>query len=134
MAVEIIECVQNSPEWYKARLGLVTCSMLKTVLASGKGGGESLTRATYMRKLAGEIITGEPMDNYVSADMERGKLMEDEARSYYAYACDDKLQRIGFVRNGQKGCSPDSWVGKDGMFETKSAFPHILIEKLLKGT
>lgn len=134
MAIEIFDCEQGSPAWYACKRGIPSASMFKTVLANGKGGSESLTRATYLRKLAGEIITGEPMDNYVSADMERGKLMEDEARSYYAFQNNVEMQRIGFVRNGQKGCSPDSWVGKDGMFETKSAFPHILIEKLLKGT
>jgi len=107
--------------------------MFKVVMSKGKDGGEGLTRKTYRYKLAGEAVTGEPMENYVSADMERGKVMEDEARSYYAFQNNVEMQRIGFVRNGQKGCSPDSFVGDSGMFETKSAFPHILIDKLLKG-
>lgn len=134
MAVEIIDCIQGEPEWYACRRGLVTSSMFKVVLANGKGGGESLTRTTYMRKLAGEIITGEPMENYQNENMIRGQEMEDEARSYYAFQNNVEMQRIGFVRNGAKGCSPDSWVDNDGMFEAKSAFPHILIDKLLKGT
>jgi predicted nucleic acid-binding protein len=29
----------------------------------------------------GEILTGEPMESYSNAHMERGKAMEDEARS-----------------------------------------------------
>lgn len=132
MPVQIIECEQGTPEWYACRLGLVTSSMFKTVLASGKGGSESLTRATYMRKLAGEIITGEPMDNYVSADMARGTIMEDEARSYYAFSTGAEMQRVGFIRNGSKGCSPDSLIDTQGMFETKSNAPHVLIELILK--
>lgn len=132
MAVEVVDCIQGTPEWIACRLGLVTSSMFKTVLANGKGGGESLTRATYMRKLAGEIITGEPMENYVSADMERGKLMEDEARSYYAFSTGANMQRVGFIRNGAKGCSPDSLIDTQGMFETKSNAPHVLIELILK--
>jgi hypothetical protein len=34
---------------------------------------ESKTRATYMRKLIGEIITGEPSEGFTNAHMERGK-------------------------------------------------------------
>lgn len=134
MAIQIIDCAQQSPEWYQARLGIPTSSMFKTVLANGKGGGESLTRKTYLLKLAGEIITGEPMDNYVSVDMERGNAMEDEARSYYAFTTGVELQRVGFIRNGARGCSPDSLISRDGMLELKTAFAHILIEKLLRGT
>ncbi len=118
MAIQIFDCAQNSPEWYACRLGLVTSSMFKTVLGRGKGDGESLTRGIYLRKLAGEIITGEPMENYQNENMIRGQQMEDEARSYYAFQNNVEMQRIGFVRNGAKGC----------------AFPHILIDKLLKGT
>lgn len=133
-SIQILDCEQRSPQWYAARLGLVTSSMFKVVLANGKGGGESLTRGTYLRKLAGEILTGEPMDNYVSADMERGNTMEDEARAYYAFSTGAELTRVGFIRNGSRGCSPDSLISRDGMLEIKTAFPHILIEKMLKGT
>jgi hypothetical protein len=35
-----------------------------TVMAKGKDGGKSVTRRTYMLKLAGEILTGEPMESY----------------------------------------------------------------------
>src|SRR6266576_5833969 len=108
MAIQIFDCAQNSPEWYACRLGLVTSSMFKTVLARGKGDGESLTRGIYLRKLAGEIITGEPMENYQNENMIRGQQMEDEARSYYAFQNNVEMQRIGFVRNGAKGSSPAS--------------------------
>lgn len=132
MPIEIIECEQNSPQWYQARLGLVTASVFKTVLANGKGGGESLTRKTLLYKLAGERVTGEPMENYVSAEMARGTAAEDEARTYYAMVTNAEMQRVGFVRNGKKGCSPDSLIGTQGMFETKSNAPHVLIELIFK--
>lgn len=130
--LEIIDCEQNSPEWFAARLGIPTASCFSTVLASGKGGGPSLTRAKYMRELVGERITGEPNEGYTNPNMERGKAMEAEARDLYAFLHDEPLQRVGFIRNGDKGCSPDSLAGAKGGVEIKTALPHILIDVLQK--
>lgn len=132
MTLQIIECEQNSPEWYAARLGIPTASMFATVMASGRGGGESKTRAEYMRKLAGELLTGDPMENYVSQHMERGKIMEDEARDLYAFLKNCEPQRVGFIRNGNAGCSPDSLIGDRGGLEIKTALAHIQIDRLMK--
>lgn len=130
--IQIHDCEQNSPEWFEARRGIPTASEFSTILASGKGGGESLTRRTYLRKLAGEIITGECAENYSNANMERGKTVEAEARERYAFDRDVDPQLVGFVRNGQMGCSPDSFVDDDGGLEIKTAFPHIQIDRLLR--
>lgn len=131
--IQIIDCEQNSTEWYQARLGIPTASMFATVMAVGVKGGKSLTRIAYLNKLAGEILTGEPMENYVSADMERGKLMEDEARDLYTFETGSEPQRVGFVRNGEKGASPDSLIGESGGLEIKSAAAHIQVARLLDG-
>lgn len=131
--MQIIECTQGEPEWFTARLGIPTASMFATVMAVGKSGGKSLTRVAYLNKLAGEILTGEPMENYVSPDMERGKLMEDEARDLYAFQNGVEPQRVGFVRNGNVGCSPDSLIGDAGGLEIKSAAAHIQVARLLDG-
>jgi hypothetical protein len=129
--MQIIECDQGTPEWFAARAGIPTASMFKTVMAVGPRGGKSATRVDYLNKLAGEILTGEPMDNYVSSDMERGKLMEDEARDLYAFMNGIEPQRVGFIRNGNQGASPDSLIGDNGGLEIKSAAAHIQIERLL---
>lgn len=131
--MQIINCEQGSEEWFRARAGMPTASEFATVMASGRGGGDSKTRRTYMLKLAGETLTGEPSESYTNAHMERGKVMEDEARRWYAFSRDVEPERVGFIVNGPKGCSPDSLLGADGMVEIKTALPHILIEKLLKG-
>jgi hypothetical protein len=126
--IKVFDCDQGSDEWYRVRAGLPTASEFSTVLARGRSGGESKTRRTYMLKLAGEILTGEPMESYSNANMERGKAMEPEARNLYAFLVDDELARVGFIQNGAKGCSPDAFVGPSGMLEIKTAFPHILID------
>lgn len=127
--MQILDIEQGTPEWFAARAGVPTASMFATVLAKGEG----KTRRTYMMKLAGELLTGEPMENYSNGYMERGKEMEDEARDLYAFRQDVEPQQVGFIRNGAKGCSPDSLIGNDGMVEIKTKAPHLLIEVLLKG-
>ena len=121
---------QGTDEWKKIRCGIPTASQFSTVMASGKSGGPSLTRAKYMRELVGERITGEPTEGFNSVHMERGKVMEIEARNLYAFVHDEPLEQVGFIRNGDKGCSPDALIGKNGMVEFKSALPHILIDIL----
>lgn len=126
------EIEQGSEAWFECRLGIPTASEFATVMAKGKEGGASKTRKTYMLKLAGEILTGEPMTSYSNAYMERGKAMEDEAREAYAFIHDADIRRVGFIRNGDKGGSPDSLVGENGGLEIKTAEPHIQIERILR--
>lgn len=128
MAIEFIDCQQNDEAWFRARMGIPTASMFSTVLASGRGGGESKTRATYLRKLAGEIITGEPMESFTNKHIERGHTMEPDARNYYALVTGNTPKQVGFIRNGDKGGSPDALIGDDGLLEIKTAEPHRLIE------
>lgn len=130
--IEIWDGEQNSEDWKLARCGIVTASQMKTVIANGKGGGESVTRRKYLYQLAGEILTGEPTETYSNHHMQRGHDLEEEARSYYAFLTDTKPELVGFIRNGDKGCSPDSLIGTDGMLEIKTALPSILIELIFK--
>lgn len=129
-AIEIFECEQGSPEWFSVRLGMPTASEFATLLSTGRSGGESKTRRTYLYKLAGERITGTPMESYTNKYMERGKALEPEARDYYQFLTNSKLQRVGFIKNTNKGCSPDSLIGNNGMLEVKTEAPHLLIERL----
>jgi hypothetical protein len=133
MPLEIIDVTQGSEAWLRSRLGLPTASEFSTVMAKGKDGGKSLTRKTYLLKLAGEILTGEPMESYTNQHMERGKEQEAEAREAYELMKDIDCQQVGFIRNGDKGCSPDSLIGEAGALEIKTALPHIQVERLLKG-
>lgn len=132
MTLIVHDMPQGSPEWFSVRAGKPTASEFATVLAKGKDGGASVTRETYMNKLAGEIYTGEPMENYVSADMLRGKEQEDAARDRYALLHDADPVRVGFLEETdiRAGASPDALLGNDGLLELKSAAPHVLIHRL----
>lgn len=133
--LEIFNVEQGTPEWKACRIGIPTASEFETVLRkSGRGpGGTSKERRTYMLKLIGEALTGEPMESFSNAHMERGKAMEDEARKYYELAVDVTTQRIGFMRRGRAGASPDSLVGDDGLLEIKTKLPHLQLEVLDAG-
>ena len=120
------DIVQGSPEWFEARAGIPTASRFSTVMAKGEG----KTRSEYMRTLAGEVITGEIEESFSSPHMERGKLMEDEARETYAFINSVEPYQVGFIRNGDKGASPDSLIGTDGGLEIKTALPRIQIDRL----
>lgn len=133
MAAEIINCEQGTEEWFRARAGIPTASEFSTVMAKGRGGEDSKTRRTYMLKLAGEIITGEPTEGYTNAHMERGHALEDEGRAAYQFQTGNQMKQVGFIRNGDKGCSPDSLIGENGMLEIKTKLPHLLLDCILKG-
>lgn len=129
------DIVQGAPEWFAARAGIPTASEFDAVIAKGKGNEPSKTRRSYMLKLAGERITGEVAESYTNAHMERGKAMEAEARDLYAFMRDVSLSQVGFVRHDlmRAGCSPDSFIGDDGMLEVKTKLPHLQLQALIDG-
>lgn len=131
MELQIFNCEQGTAEWYQARAGIPTASEFDTVLAKGRGGGESKTRRTYMLKLIGERLTKEPMWSYSNEHMERGKAMEAEARDLYQMIAEVECEQVGFLRRGDAGCSPDSLVGNDGMLEIKTKLPHLQLDCIL---
>jgi hypothetical protein len=124
-----VDIEQNSDAWREVRAGLVTASCFSQILAKGEG----KTRAAYMRRLAAEIITGEPLENFSNQAMERGHALENEARNLYAFMHDVEPKQIGFIRNGRKGCSPDSLIDDNAMLEIKTQRGDLLIETILKG-
>jgi hypothetical protein len=146
MSLIIYDFEQHSPEWVQARLGIPTSSQFATILAQGRGGGESKTRRTYMMKLLGERITGEPMWTYSNEHMDRGREMETEALGSYQSSREDpkekdrndrnlRIKLVGFIKNPVLGvgCSPDALVDVDGILEIKTKLPHLQIECLLDG-
>lgn len=133
MALQIFDCEQGTPEWFACRMGIPTASEFDTVMAKGKGGGDSKTRRTYMLKLIGERLTGEPAYSYSNDHMERGKVMEAEARNWYQFHTDADLRQVGFIRGSTAGCSPDSLIGSAGMAEIKTKLAHLQLDLLLSG-
>jgi hypothetical protein len=130
--MQIFNIEQGSDAWRRCRMGIPTASEFAAVIAKGKGSAESQTRARYLRTLAAEIISGEPGESFETDAMRRGKMMEGEARRFYAFTHDAEPELVGFIRNGDKGCSPDALLDAEGMLEIKTKRGDILIDVLLR--
>ena len=115
----IIDCDQNSEEWYNARLGIPTASQFHRILTTA--GKRSKMYEEYVFELAGEIVSGEKSSSYYSKDMQRGHEREQESKDYYSFNTGNLVENVGFclVDSREYGCSPDGLIGDEGGFETK---------------
>ncbi len=129
--VQEFDCIQGSDTWHALRCGIPTASEFGKIMANSE---DKIGRAQLMKRLAGEIITGEPDTSFFkSAAMDRGNAMEPEARRAYALTHGVEVRQVGFVRNGKYGASPDGLiVGARRGLEIKTASPSVLIDLLEK--
>lgn len=127
---------QGSPEWLAARLGRVTASRMKDVLATVKS-GEAAARRDYRTQLVCERLTGQPQDDvFVSADMQRGTDLEPVARAAYEAQTGQWVEQVGFLAHTSlmAGGSPDGVVGDyDGLIEIKCPRPATHIKWMRAG-
>lgn len=118
--MEIIDVIQGSPEWFKIRTGIPTSSNFDKIVTT-KGVPSSQAKK-YLYKLAGEFISGIPENTYQSAAMERGCILEPEARSLYEVVRNVEVTEVGFCISdtvNKFGASPDGLVEEDGLLEIK---------------
>lgn len=131
--MKIIECVQGSPEWHLARAGIPSASNFDKIITTK--GERSKTREKYLYRLAVEKITGKTEETYQNATMQRGILMEEEARQMYEIVTGKAVVQVGFcVMEGGivAGASPDGMVDDDGALEIKCPMPETHVSYLLE--
>jgi putative phage-type endonuclease len=119
----MLDCEQRSDEWYAARRGIVTASMVgQLITAKTMKPADNDTSRAVVAELVAERILGFSEDNYVNDDMMRGILDEPMALDVYAkhYA---PVTTTGFMVRREDGWtlgySPDGLVGDDGLVEVK---------------
>ena len=119
---------QGSQEWLNMRLGLITCSEIKTIRADGAGA------QTYINGLAYERITGESSAVF-SGNLwtERGHELEPVAREAYERKTGFKVEQVSFIKNLGFGYSPDGLVDDNGLIEIKAKQPKDQIAILRSG-
>lgn len=113
---------QRSDDWFAARLGRVTASKVKDVMAKGRSGAPSATRQNYMMQLLCERLTGKREEGFTNAAMQRGTDLEPIARSAYEFGSGVMTLETGLVlhpRIDGFGASPDGLVGDRGLLEIK---------------
>ena len=126
---------QRSPEWYEARCGVLTASVVgkfitpKTVKVANNEPSRGITR-----QLVAERITGHVVETYQSDAMFRGVMDEPLARDLYTKHHASATE-VGFmvaeIHGHKLGFSPDGLVGDDGLIEVKSAEPKIHLARIL---
>ena len=134
MMFENIE--QQTPEWYEIKIGKVGASRLADVMAEGKGGKPSATRANYMYELLAARLTGEYQQTYQSPEMLRGIELEAEARRKYEIVTFNEVKQVGWIPHPEIdmcGCSPDGLVDDDGLIEIKCPNTKTHLETVLHG-
>ena len=134
MMFENIE--QQTPEWYEVKIGKVGASRLSDVMAEGKNGKPSATRANYMYELLTARLTGEYQQTYQSPEMLRGIELEAEARRQYEIVTFNEVKKIGWIAHPEIdmcGCSPDGLVDDDGLIEIKCPNTKTHLETVLHG-
>ena len=130
--MKIIECVQGSEEWFKARAGVPTSSNFnKIVILSGK---KSTQREKYLYQLVGERLLGMPEESsFQNLAMLRGKEMEAEARQFYEIISGTEVKEVGLCLSNGYGASPYGLGGDDGLLEIKCPILSTHISYLLNG-
>jgi predicted phage-related endonuclease len=104
---------QGSEAWLKSRAGKFTASTASDLMAQGRGGAPSTSRANLITKLAVERITGTPVQGFQSEDMRRGNELEPFARAAYEAETGAMVQVVGFALHDEfdfAGASMDGLV------------------------
>lgn len=114
---------QGSEEWLQARCGVLTASVIGTLLTTtGKSAKNDKSRRLVFDLLSQRINRFvEPM--HMTYAMERGHFDEAEAKLKYSQEV-DLVDEVGFITEDKWGFtigySPDGLVGKEGLIEVKS--------------
>jgi putative phage-type endonuclease len=112
---------QGSEEWFASRMGKVTASRVKDVMAKTKS-GPAATRKNYLMELLCQRLTGNREEGYTNAAMQRGIDLEPIARSAYEIDTGLMVDEVGLIEHPtieMFGASPDGLVEADGMLEIK---------------
>lgn len=131
--MRIIDAEQGTEEWLRARIGCPSGSGFSKLITSA--GKPSTTRDTYVNQLIAEKVIGEIPETYSNEWMERGKILEPEARAFYEFEREVVVEEIGFIKHDtyEFGVSPDGLVGVDGGLEIKCPAPATHVKYIRSG-
>jgi hypothetical protein len=103
---------QRSPEWFRARLGVITASKASDFLA-----GESTdTYKNYIAEKAAEQLAGELPEEINAKALQWGRDHESSAYSAFEFVTGLTVEQVPFIYRdltGSFGCSPDG-ICSDG--------------------
>lgn len=126
------------PEWYQARIGLVTSSKVHDAITPRQKGGthELAARRSLKMQMISEMLTGNTTEHYVSAAMDWGVENEPRARAEYEYRTGSNVEQIGLVMhpaNPRAAATTDGWVAPNGILEIKCPETYTHLEYMASG-
>lgn len=129
-----LNCEQGTEEWRAARLGIPTATGIDRIVTPT--GSKSSSWAAYLAELIAESIEG-LKESYKSEAMQRGNLLEEQARLAYEFETGNDVVQVGGVYlNAKKELmiSPDGLIPplKKGL-EIKCPEMKTHIKTLLEG-
>lgn len=125
--------LQQSAEWFEARVGKFTASRAYDATARTKKGWAAC-RDDYLTELVTERFTGEVYPRFETPAMRWGNEQEAFAKAAYAWKARANIEEVGFVEHPtifMSGASPDGLVGDDGLVEVKCPNSGTHMETLL---
>lgn len=130
-----LNCEQGTDEWFAARAGILTASVMSCLLVNGKDkSGFGVGAYTLMNQLIGERFTGEAAEKFEgNRHTERGHELEPVARKFVSERLEIDIVECGIILNHGCGYSPDGLVGDDGLVEIKTRLPKLQVDVILGG-
>ena len=131
----VIDCIQDSEEWYKLKCGVPSASNASKILTND--GKPSKQQEGYLYELVAERITGKQEETYKNINMLIGNEREAESREAFEFMHKVKTQQVGVIYKDERKlflCSPDSIIKKikTGL-ELKNPLPKTQVKYLLDG-
>lgn len=155
--MRFVTAEQRTPEWYQARLGKVTASEAKNVVAYSKRGTKNKetgelefpeleSRKKYRQRLVTERVYGMAgvEEIYINDAMRWGMMNEGIARTQYKLFSENKVTEEGFciyqipdeatgeLKDVMVGCSTDGLINDDGNLEIKNLTPSNHLYEVVK--
>jgi putative phage-type endonuclease len=130
--------IQGTPEWFEARRGKITSSIIGKITKKRKDGKYSDERQNQLLRIVAEILTGQVAEEVTAKALAWGKDNEPKARAAYEVLTGNLVEEVGFAQHPTipyVGGSPDGLVGTDGLIEIKCPYNFTVhLETILDGT
>ena len=121
------DIAQGSAIWEEMHISRPTASVFKRILTPQ--GRPSKQWEKFALQIITERIVQRRINVFTSEPMERGKIIEEDARNWYEYVYETDVQLGGFFTtdDGKFGASPDGRIGTNGLLEIKAPLIHNVV-------
>lgn len=128
--------VQQTGDWFQARLGKLTASSMAAAIDFLKSGKESQKRIDLKIAILAERMTDQLRENFVTPAMQWGIEKEPLAKAAYVAHTECQIIPAPFfehMRIENFGASPDGLIDPDGLLECKCPTTQKFIAWMLAG-